>query len=112
MVSERPVRRQAVPMLLLTTLFWGLSFPLVKAIGLAHRQVRPGSGTWVITAYTIAPRFLLATAVLLAVLAPQHRRFPPRGNPPGPLLRVPPGGGHLLPKHGPPVSPARNPPLP
>jgi len=63
MVFERPVRRQAVLMLLLTALFWGLSFPLVKAIGLAHLQVLTGSGTWFITAYTIAPRFLLATAV-------------------------------------------------
>ncbi|HKB56206.1 MAG TPA: EamA family transporter, partial [Lacunisphaera sp.] len=100
MVSERPVRRQAVPMLLLTTLFWGLSFPLVKAIGLAHRQVRPGSGTLFITAYTIAPRFLLATAVLLAVLAPKLGRFTRGEIRQGLLLGLTLGAGMLLQNDG------------
>ena len=64
----RSVHTQALLMLLLANLFWGLSFPLIKAIVFAHQQALPGSGTWFITAYTIAPRFLLATAVLLLVL--------------------------------------------
>lgn len=55
-------------MLLLANLFWGLSFPLIKAIGFAHQQVLPASGTWFITAYTVAPRFLLATLILLLLL--------------------------------------------
>jgi drug/metabolite transporter (DMT)-like permease len=54
-------------MLLLANLFWGLSFPLIKAIGAAHIQVLPGSTTWFITAYTLAPRFLLGTLVLGAL---------------------------------------------
>lgn len=54
-------------MLLLANLFWGLSFPLIKAIGAAQSQVLPGSTTWFITACTLAPRFLLGTLVLGAL---------------------------------------------
>ncbi len=62
------IHRQAILMLLLANLFWGLSFPLIKALMFAHQLAVPASGTWFITAYTIAPRFLLGTAVLLLVL--------------------------------------------
>lgn len=51
-------------MLVLATLFWGLSFPLMKAIVLVHGQVWPGSPGWFVTAMTVAPRFLFATAIL------------------------------------------------
>lgn len=60
-------------MLVLATLLWALSFPLVKALALAHRQVLPASSTWFITAGSIAPRFLLGTLVLLVVLGRQLR---------------------------------------
>lgn len=53
-------------MLLLANLFWGLSFPVIKSITLLHAQLLPDAGTWFSTAYTIAPRFLLAVLVLLA----------------------------------------------
>src|SRR4051812_3934118 len=66
--SQRP---KAILMLLLANLFWGLSFPLIKAIVLVHGQILPESSTWFITAYTVAPRFLLATLVMIA--------FCPRG---------------------------------
>ncbi len=62
---ERSVHTRAVLLLVLATLLWGLSFPLVKAIALAHAAALPASSTWFITAYTVAPRFLLGTAVLL-----------------------------------------------
>ena len=55
-------------MLLFANLFWGLSFPLIKSIMLVHQQVLPASGPWFVTAYTVAPRFLLATIVLLLLL--------------------------------------------
>lgn len=70
MTSPSPARAahtRALWMLLLGNLFWGLSFPLIKAIGLEHAQLLPASSNWFITAYTIAPRFLLA-ALFLAVL--------------------------------------------
>lgn len=53
-------------MLLLANLFWGLSFPVIKSITLLHERLLPGVGAWFSTANTIAPRFLLALAVLMA----------------------------------------------
>ncbi len=52
-------------MLLLANLCWGLSFPTIKAAALVHTALLPGSGNWFITAMLLAPRFLLATALLL-----------------------------------------------
>lgn len=98
--AARPVHTQAVLMLLLTTAYWGLSFPLVKAIGLAHLQVLPGSGTWFVTAYTIAPRFLLATAVLLAVLGRKLGTFTRLELKQGVLLGLMLGAGMLLQNDG------------
>jgi drug/metabolite transporter (DMT)-like permease len=51
-------------MLVLATFYWGLSFPLMKATGLLHERLVPGSSTWFITACTLAPRFLLGGLVL------------------------------------------------
>lgn len=64
MSNQRTVHAQALAGLLLANLFWGLSFPLIKAIIFAHRQVLPSSGHWFITAMTVAPRFLLAGVIL------------------------------------------------
>lgn len=52
-------------MLVLANLFWGLSFPLIKAIALTHLHLLPASNTWFVTAWTVGPRFILAAAVLL-----------------------------------------------
>ena len=62
-------------MLLLANLLWGLSFPLIKAMVHAHQLAVPASGTWFITAYTVAPRFLIATLVLLVLIWPKLRTF-------------------------------------
>ncbi|HTL67880.1 MAG TPA: EamA family transporter [Lacunisphaera sp.] len=70
-MSDRPDARlhhRAVLWLLVANLFWGLSFPLIKALAFAHRQVLPESSNWFITAGTCAPRFLLASIVLVVVL--------------------------------------------
>ncbi len=53
--------------LLVANLFWGLSFPLIKAVVFTHEQLLPGSGNWFVTAMTLAPRFLLSAAVMLVV---------------------------------------------
>lgn len=68
MSAPRPVHTQAILGLLLANLFWGLSFPLIKAIIFAHQQVLPGSGHWFVTAMTVAPRFLLATTLLALLI--------------------------------------------
>lgn len=52
-------------MLLVANFFWGVSFPLIKSIALLHERLLPGVGTWFSGIYTVAPRFLLATAALV-----------------------------------------------
>lgn len=54
-------------MLLVANFFWGLSFPLVKAIVMLHEKLLPQAGTWFSAVYTVAPRFLLAAAIMLAL---------------------------------------------
>jgi drug/metabolite transporter (DMT)-like permease len=61
-----PQHTRALLMLLLANLFWGLSFPVIKAILFLHGQLVPEAGSWFSTLYTVAPRFLLAGIVLLA----------------------------------------------
>ncbi len=51
-------------MLVLANLFWGLSFPLIKAIAFEHQHLLPASSSWFITACMLAPRFILAAAIL------------------------------------------------
>lgn len=72
MISPSAQRTQALLMLLVANLFWGLSFPVIKAVVLVHEQVLPGSGNWFITAMTVGPRFV-AALVIVAVL--QGRRL-------------------------------------
>lgn len=61
---------RALLMLLVANFFWGLSFPLIKSIVLLHGQLLPQAGTWFSAIYTVAPRFLLAILLMLA-LRPQ-----------------------------------------
>lgn len=68
MSPTRISRLHASVLLVVATLVWGLSFPLLKSLGELQRQLVPGSGSWLVTVCSVAPRFLLAGAVL-AVLA-------------------------------------------
>lgn len=65
---SRSLHPQALLGLVLCNGLWALSFPLVKGIVFAHAQVLPGSSSWFVTACAIAPRFVLATAVLAVIL--------------------------------------------
>lgn len=98
--AARAVHIRAVLMLVLTTLLWGLSFPLVKAIALAHTAVLPASSTWFITAYTVAPRFLLGSAVLLLVLWKQLGTFTRLELKQGGLIGLAVGAGMLFQNDG------------
>ncbi len=62
-------------MLLVANLFWGLSFPVIKAVVLVHEQVLPGSGNWFITAMTLAPRFVFALIILVVLQGRGIRDF-------------------------------------
>jgi drug/metabolite transporter (DMT)-like permease len=59
--SQRP---KAILMLIVANAFWGLSFPLIKAIVFTHARLLPASGNWFITGQTLWPRFALAALVL------------------------------------------------
>jgi drug/metabolite transporter (DMT)-like permease len=59
-------RRQALLMLIFANSFWGLSFPLIKSLALIHERLVPGSSNWFITAWALAPRFLISTVLMLA----------------------------------------------
>jgi drug/metabolite transporter (DMT)-like permease len=69
------LHRQAIWMLLLANLFWGLSFPLIKSLALLHERLVPGSSTWFITATTLLPRFALAGLLLALLCGAQLRRL-------------------------------------
>jgi drug/metabolite transporter (DMT)-like permease len=56
-------RRYAVFMLVLANVFWGLSFPVIKAITLLHAKLLPDAGTWFSAIYTVAPRFALSVVL-------------------------------------------------
>jgi len=66
-MSDRSQHTKALAALVLANLFWGLSFPLIKAILFAHQRLQPDASHWFYTAMTIAPRFLIGTAVLAAL---------------------------------------------
>lgn len=65
----------ALGALLLANLFWGLSFPLIKATRLAHVAVAPTASSWFVTAMTVAPRFVFAVVVLVLGLWWRERGF-------------------------------------
>jgi drug/metabolite transporter (DMT)-like permease len=62
---HHPQRARAIFMLVLANLFWAVSFPVVKTLLLMHVQLLPEAGPWFGAVYTMAPRFLLAVAVLV-----------------------------------------------
>jgi drug/metabolite transporter (DMT)-like permease len=64
-------------MLVLATLFWGLSFATTKALVLAQLQLLPGRSTWFLSAFGVVIRFGLA-AVVLAVWQWREVRRPTR----------------------------------
>jgi drug/metabolite transporter (DMT)-like permease len=59
---------KAIAMLLLGNVFWGLSFPVIRAVEMANAAWVP-TGSWFVVAYTIAPRFAIALAIVLVVQA-------------------------------------------
>jgi len=69
-VALHPQRTRALLMLVVATLFWGLSFPVIKSVLLLHDQLFGEAGTWFSTLYTVAPRFLLASIILMFWLGP------------------------------------------
>ncbi len=65
-MTPSQVRTRALLMLLVANFLWGLSFPVIKAILLLHEELIPEAGSWFSTINTVAPRFVLATLLLVA----------------------------------------------
>ena len=56
---------RAISMLLLATLFWGISFPIMKAFLLIQQQALPGGSSWFFTAFCLVNRFGVAAIILM-----------------------------------------------
>lgn len=94
--SPHSDHRRAILWLLVANLFWGLSFPLLKAVALINGQLAPGAGNWFVTAMTLAPRFGLAALVLLVVLRGRLRSLAGAEWRQGLVLGLCNGGGMVL----------------
>jgi drug/metabolite transporter (DMT)-like permease len=58
---------RAVRMLALTTVFWSLSFPLVKSLGIIQAKLIPGVNTWFNAGLTGFMRFGIAALVMVFI---------------------------------------------
>ncbi len=87
-------------MLLLANFFWGLSFPLIKAIMFAHQHLLSVPNSWFVTACTIAPRFMLGTIVLLVLLRKELRTITRLELKQGCLIGAAAGAGMLFQNDG------------
>jgi drug/metabolite transporter (DMT)-like permease len=67
-MTNPPQHRQAVRMLVLSTLFWAFSFPVMKALGLEQQKLLPGAGSWFLTALGVVVRFAAAGLLMLPLL--------------------------------------------
>lgn len=61
---------RAVTFLLATTLLWGVSFPLIRALSLSWQQLSPHASSWFLSSVVVVFRFLLG-GVVLAALSPK-----------------------------------------
>ena len=62
-------------MLLLATLFWGLSFPVMKCLLQAQAQLLPKASTWFLTASAVTGRFAIGAGLRLGWSLPTRRRI-------------------------------------
>lgn len=53
-------------MLLFATIFWGLSFPVMRSLALVQEQLLPGVSSWFMTSATVFARFGLSALLLAA----------------------------------------------
>ena len=67
-MNPNPLRARALTMLIVTALLWGFSFPILKAIAMLHELLVPGGNSWFITAWSVAPRFIVSVVVLGAFM--------------------------------------------
>lgn len=61
-------------MLVLSTVFWSFSFPVMKALALEQQKLLPGTGTWFFTSLGVMYRFGAAGLLMLIFVARQFRK--------------------------------------
>ncbi len=62
-----PHHARAVRLLSTATLFWGLSFPVMKAIGQLQQQLQPHASTWFGTSIVVFARFAISGLILAII---------------------------------------------
>jgi drug/metabolite transporter (DMT)-like permease len=66
-VPDRNLKHaKAVRMLLLATIFWGLSFPVMKALTMLQQQLQPEASGWFISSNGVTVRFGIAALIMAA----------------------------------------------
>lgn len=98
--TRHPQHTRAVLMLLLANLYWGLSFPVIKAVVLLHDKILPLGSQWFSTVYTVAPRFLLAFLILFVWQVRELRQITRSEWKQGMLIGLFAAGGMLLQNDG------------
>jgi drug/metabolite transporter (DMT)-like permease len=63
------MRVKALRMLVVATVFWGLSFPTTKALSASQQDLLPDSSSWFVAALCVVYRFAIAALVLLVLSA-------------------------------------------
>jgi len=91
---KRPVK--AATLMLLSTIAWGLSFPLSKAAILAQQSVSPALPTWLHSSMLLAIRFAICAALMALWIAMQRGKITRREWAQGLMLGVFSGSGLLL----------------
>jgi drug/metabolite transporter (DMT)-like permease len=83
-------------MLVLATLYWGVSFPLIKSITALTRALVPAAGGLFLGASAFAPRFAIAAAITLVLGWRSLRGVRPGELRQGVLLAIFGAGGSIL----------------
>ena len=61
--TKRPLK--ASLLLLLATVFWGVSFPVMKSLGLLQERLIPGASNWLAPSLSMTLRFSFAAVIVL-----------------------------------------------
>jgi drug/metabolite transporter (DMT)-like permease len=64
-MRNQSLRRKAIQMLLLATVFWGMSFPTMKSVVMVQQRLLPNASTWFFTSLGVTVRFGAALLIML-----------------------------------------------
>ncbi len=95
-MTPRARQYEAAFFLLLATVFWSVSFPVVKTMALVQAETMPGVSSWFTSAVWVLYRFGTAAAIMLLWTAPRLRGLTRAEVEQGVGLGLFSGGGMLL----------------